>query len=121
MEFFNIGTGELVFLVLLAILLVGPKRAVELVQQGGRLMARLRREWMAVQRDVLSEVQALKEETLGAVEPSLREDLRRVAEETKALEKEVQAIGRPAGSQAPRGKGEAPLPQPVGPGEDMAG
>ncbi len=121
MDFFNIGTGELVFLVLLAILLVGPKRAVELMQQVGRLAARLRREWMAVQRDVLAEVEAIKKETLEAVEAPLGEDLRRLAEETKALEKEVLATREAARLGVPGGAAVAPPPEAVGPGENKAG
>jgi Sec-independent protein translocase protein TatA len=147
MDFFNVGTSELVFLVLLAILLVGPKRAVELVQQVRRLTIRLQREWAAVQQEVITEVQSLQQETLAAVGPSLQEDLRRMAEETKALEKEVLATagpslqedlrrmaegtkvlekevlatGGPVRPQSPGGAVSVPLPQPVGPGEDKAG
>jgi len=56
MDFLNIGSGEFVFLILLAILLVGPKRAVEWTQQASRFAARIRQEWLAVQRDVMREV-----------------------------------------------------------------
>jgi len=59
MDFLNIGSGELVFLILLAILVVGPKRAVELAQQAGRFVSSLRRQWYAVQRDLTAEVEAL--------------------------------------------------------------
>ncbi len=87
MDIFNIGTGELFFILVLAILLVGPRRAVELVQQIGRLMARLQREWRSVQQSVLTEVNALKEDTLAAVDPGLKE----IAEEVRALEQEALA------------------------------
>jgi len=59
MDFLNIGSGELVLLILLAILVVGPKRAVELAQQAGRFVSSLRRQWYAVQRDLTAEVEAL--------------------------------------------------------------
>ncbi|HID88223.1 MAG TPA: hypothetical protein EYP52_00730 [Anaerolineae bacterium] len=62
MEFFNIGSGELLFLVLLAILVVGPKRSVQLMQQAGRLLARLQQEWRTIQRDIMAEVQAVRDE-----------------------------------------------------------
>ncbi len=62
MEFFNIGTGELLFIALLAILVVGPKRSVQLMQQAGRLLARLQKEWRSIQRDILTEVQAVQNE-----------------------------------------------------------
>lgn len=73
MDFLNLGSGEFVFLILLAILLVGPKRAVEWVQQAGRFAARIRQEWLAVQRDVMREVQALSRETADALQPALQE------------------------------------------------
>ncbi|MFN3762017.1 MAG: hypothetical protein ACK4WK_02300 [Anaerolineae bacterium] len=73
MDFLNIGSGEFVFLILLAILLVGPKRAVEWVQQASRFAARIRQEWLAVQRDLAREVQALSRETTDAVRPILQE------------------------------------------------
>lgn len=59
MDFLNIGSGELALLILLAILVVGPKRAVELAQQAGRFVSSLRRQWSAVQRDLTAEVEAL--------------------------------------------------------------
>ena len=63
MEFLNIGSTELLFLLLIAILVVGPRRAAELASQGGRLMARLRREWNSVRRDLMVEVASLERET----------------------------------------------------------
>jgi sec-independent protein translocase protein TatB len=62
MEFLNIGSAELLFLLLIAILVVGPRRAAELASQGGRLMARLRREWNSVRRDIMVEVASLERE-----------------------------------------------------------
>lgn len=73
MDFLNLGSGEFVFLILLAILLVGPKRAVEWVQQANRFAARIRQEWLAVQRDVMKEVQALSRETADALQPARQE------------------------------------------------
>jgi sec-independent protein translocase protein TatB len=62
MEFLNIGSAELLFLLLIAILVVGPRRAAELASQSGRLMARLRREWNSVRRDLMAEVASLEQE-----------------------------------------------------------
>ncbi|MCX7855391.1 MAG: hypothetical protein N2556_05340 [Anaerolineae bacterium] len=73
MDFLNLGSGEFVFLILLAILLVGPKRAVEWIQQASRFAARIRQEWLAVQQDVVREVQALSRETADALQPVLKE------------------------------------------------
>lgn len=120
MDFFNIGTGELVFLVLLAILLVGPKRAVELVQQTGRFAARLQKEWRSVQRDVMAEVQALKVETLEATSPLPNEELQEMAAEVRAFQKRVAEIKDPA---QPAAAVEATVSPPgaLGVGQDRAG
>jgi|DewCreStandDraft_5_1066085.scaffolds.fasta_scaffold07175_4 sec-independent protein translocase protein TatB len=85
MDFLNLGSGEFVFLILLAILLVGPKRAVEWVQQAGRFATRIRQEWLAVQRDVMKEVQALSRETADALQPALKE----VAQEGQGVLQDV--------------------------------
>lgn len=75
MEFLNIGTGELLFLVLLAILVIGPRRTVELSRQAGRLLARLQTEWRNVQRELMTEMRSLEDEVSthvrGAVPPEL--------------------------------------------------
>lgn len=91
MDFLNIGSGEFVFLILLAILLVGPKRAVEWIQHASRFAARLQQEWRAVQRDVMREVRALQQETLSAVQPALQE----VAREGQALQQEAASTLQP--------------------------
>jgi Sec-independent protein translocase protein TatA len=84
MDFLNIGSGELVFLILLAILLVGPKRAVEWVQQASRFAARIRQEWLAVQRDVIREVQAIQQDTAAALRPTIQE----VSRDSQAVQQE---------------------------------
>lgn len=71
MDFLNVGSGELILLLLLAILVVGPKRAAELLQQTRQFVVRLRREWYAVQRDFMAEVDAYREEGLSADSPRL--------------------------------------------------
>ncbi len=92
MDFLNIGSGEFLFLILLAILLVGPRRAAEWVQQATRFAARLQQEWRAVQRDVLQELRTLQQETTQAVQPALREAREagaRVRQETQGALEEV--------------------------------
>lgn len=109
MDFLNVGSGELVFLVLLAILLVGPKKAVEWVQQASRFAARVRQEWLAVQRDVMREVQAIQQETANTLRPTLQEvardgqtvrqegaealqSLQEVAREIRAFQEQVTSL-----------------------------
>lgn len=126
MDFLNIGSGEFVFLILLAILLVGPKRAVEWVQQASRFAARLRQEWMAVQRDVMREVQALSRETTEALQPVLREATQEgqaawqeVAQSVRAFQdagREIRSAGEEGGAnEVP------PLPDVLEPTDDFAG
>lgn len=59
MEFLNIGGWELVLILLIAIVVLGPKQTVQLAQQAGRFLARLRRDWNEVRRDVIREIQEL--------------------------------------------------------------
>lgn len=72
MELFNIGPLELLFLLALAILVVGPQRAVELAGQLGRLLAGVRRNVNLVRSELR---QRLEEEAqpLREVEAALRE------------------------------------------------
>lgn len=93
MDFFNIGSGEILFIVLLAILLVGPKRAVEFLQQGSRLVGRLRKEWYGVQREVMAEVNAIQKETLGSTVQEIQTLGRELQSEIQELQKET--VGLP--------------------------
>ena len=73
MDFLNIGPSELVFVVLLAILVIGPKKTVEYGQQVGRWMIHLRRQWQEVQRDLMTEMRAIEKDVVSATsipEPS---------------------------------------------------
>jgi Sec-independent protein translocase protein TatA len=66
MDFLNVGPAELVFVVLLAILVIGPKKTVEYGQQLGRLLVHLRRQWQDVQRDLMTEVRAIERDVVSA-------------------------------------------------------
>lgn len=126
MDFLNLGSGEVVFLIVLAILLVGPKQAVEWVQQAGRFAARIRQEWMAVQRDVMREVQALSRETADALQPVLKEvgqegqgAFQEVTQSVQALQdarREITSLQEHLVS-----KGLPPLPDVLEPTDDFAG
>jgi Sec-independent protein translocase protein TatA len=125
MDFFNIGTGELVFLVVIAILVVGPKRAVALVQQAGRFAARMQKEWRSVQRDVMAEVEALKEETLGGAQADLHDELRDlelgVRAGLKSAQKETRAPRDPARKKTPAAAVDSTPRDIPGPTDDKAG
>lgn len=121
MDFLNVGSGELVLLLLLAILLVGPKRAVEWVQQASRFAARIRQEWLAVQRDVIREVQAIQQGTADALRPTLQE----IAQDTLAVQQEgaetVKSLQEVAREIRAFQEEVASLPQIPKPTDDLAG
>lgn len=73
---FNLGSGEFFLLIVLAILLVGPRRAVEWIQELSRFAARIRQEWLAAQRDLMQEIQALQRETVNNLQPAVQEVIR---------------------------------------------
>ncbi|GEM_PF-1188630 len=135
MDFLNLGSGEVFFLILLAILLVGPRRAVEWIQQAGRFAARLQQEWRAVQRDVMQEVQALQQETMRAVQPTLQDiarqgeslqretvgglqpSLREIAQEVRETQETIRSLSDPS-QVAPE---MSTLPNTLEPTDDFAG
>ena len=59
--FFNIGTGELMIIIVIAILVIGPKRMLELGQAVGRLTRRGREIWSEVMKTIQAELQDTKE------------------------------------------------------------
>jgi Sec-independent protein translocase protein TatA len=59
--FFNIGTGELMVIIIIAILVIGPKRMLELGQALGRLTRRGREIWNEVMKTIQAELQDTKE------------------------------------------------------------
>jgi Sec-independent protein translocase protein TatA len=71
MDFFNIGGLELVFLLALTVMLVGPQKAVELTNQIARFVASMRRTVNSVKDDLQSQ---LDEETadLKQIEQDVR-------------------------------------------------
>lgn len=99
MNAFNLGSGEFFLLIVLAILLVGPRRAVEWTQELSRFAARLRQEWLAAQRDLMLEIQALQKETANNLQPTFQEAIQEgqvlrseVAEAERALRDVSQRI-----------------------------
>jgi len=84
-SFFGIGTGELMVIIAIAILVIGPKRLLEIAQTLGRLTRRGRQIWNEVMKTIQAELQETKE----AVE--------QVAEGSSDLTAEIKATEREAG------------------------
>jgi len=94
MNFLNIGTGEFLFLILLAILLVGPGRTVQFLQQGRRLVTRVQEEWRSAQQVVEDEVKPVRDELLPvteAIRQGTRKGLDTFGQQVSALEREATA------------------------------
>jgi Sec-independent protein translocase protein TatA len=97
MNFFNIGTGEFLFLILLAILLVGPGRTVQFLQQGRRLVSRVQGEWRAAQQAVEDEVKPVRDELLPvteAIRQGTRKGMETLDQQFGALEREATTEAR---------------------------
>lgn len=77
---FDIGGPELLFLIVLALLVFGPRRLPQLGRQLGEQVARLRRNWSELQGSLEREV-AL-------------EDLKRAQQEMRSLQQEVRRARR---------------------------
>ncbi|MBN1810825.1 MAG: twin-arginine translocase TatA/TatE family subunit [Anaerolineae bacterium] len=105
--FFNIGTGELMIIIVIAILVIGPKRMLELGQAIGRLTQQGRRIWGEVMKTIQTELQDTKEavEEIAAGGSNLAAEVKATGQETgKALQKskaetfdmktELEEIGR---------------------------
>jgi Sec-independent protein translocase protein TatA len=105
--FFNIGTGELMIIIVIAILVIGPKRMLELGQSIGRLTRRGRQIWNEVMKTIQAELQDTKEavEEITAGGSDLAAEVKATGQETdKALQKgsagvfsmktELEEIGR---------------------------
>jgi Sec-independent protein translocase protein TatA len=105
--FFNIGTGELMIIIVIAILVIGPKRMLELGQALGRLTRRGREIWNEVMKTIQAELQDTKEavEEIASSGSNLVTEVKATGLETnKALQKskaetfdmktELEEIGR---------------------------
>jgi sec-independent protein translocase protein TatB len=60
-SFFGIGTGELMVIIAIAILVIGPKRLLEIAQTLGRLTRRGREIWSEVMKTIQTELQETKD------------------------------------------------------------
>lgn len=86
-SFFGIGTGELMVIIAIAILVIGPKRLLQIAQTLGRLTRRGREIWSEVLKTIQTELQETKE----AVVDEIAESGSDLSAEIKATEKETSA------------------------------
>jgi len=94
-SFFNIGPWELMVILAIAILLVGPKRVVEISRAIGRItsqMRKLSREFMGT---IQAELQAAERDTRRVLESAAGEERRPAASipaELQAVEREMRQV-----------------------------
>ena len=88
-SFFGIGTGELMVIIAIAILVIGPKRLLEIAQTLGRLTRRGREIWSEVMKTIQAELQETKD-AVGEIAESGGD----LSTEIKATEQQAsEAIG----------------------------
>lgn len=68
MNFLNVGTWELVFILIIAILVVGPERMVEMARSFGRLSRQLRKMSSEFTSTIQAEIAATERETRESIE-----------------------------------------------------
>jgi sec-independent protein translocase protein TatB len=105
-NFLNVGPWELTVIVVIAILLVGPKRMVEMARTIGRVSSQMRRissEFLGTIRDEVEAIeadahQALEDAELQATEQETRQVLESIGEDrrraTTSIKAELQAVER---------------------------
>ncbi len=95
MSFMNVGPWELSVILIIAILMIGPKRMVEIVRAIGRISARLRKISNEFMGTVQAELGAVEEETRQVMSGSgapLPAPLTNVAADIRSLGREVAQI-----------------------------
>ncbi|NLG28522.1 MAG: hypothetical protein GX557_11470 [Chloroflexi bacterium] len=112
MNIFGIGTGELLLIMIIAAMVVGPEQMVRLSRSAGRLLGRLRRETAGIQQefreaistfDEVTEVAAEARAALNDVQSEVQKagqdvqaaasDIKQVANETKAAAISAGTVG----------------------------
>jgi sec-independent protein translocase protein TatB len=76
-NFLNVGTWELMFILIIAILVVGPERMVEMARSFGRLSRQLRKMSNEFTNTIQAELSATERETresIGDVVDSITQD-----------------------------------------------
>ncbi|MBN1177628.1 MAG: hypothetical protein JXD18_00320 [Anaerolineae bacterium] len=116
MEFLNVGSGEFIFILLIAILVIGPQRTVQLARQAGQILGRLKGQLAAFQQQFSEEIRSLEEVKAAVSEPMLD-----INKEARAINREVAAAarGRPLEASPAPGPDTQPAPLQDTPDESV--
>jgi sec-independent protein translocase protein TatB len=96
---FGIGPMELLVIILVALLVLGPKRLPEVMKMMGRMLAELRKTADEVKKEII------EQEDMKDIQESLREisDVPRLVQ--RQLEKEVEELAREEAAKKKEGEG----------------
>ena len=96
MNFFNIGTAELLLIFIIALIVVGPRRLPEIARSLGKIMSDLRRMSQEFTTQMAQELNAPAEE-LSEVKEELKtpaKELSGIAKELRGTTKELSEIAK---------------------------
>lgn len=102
MNFLNVGPWELTVILVIAILVVGPKRMVEIVRAIGQTVSQMRRLSGEFLGAITSEIQAAEQETresLESIAAGTRETIGSIPDEVQATEQEARQALEEAGEE----------------------
>lgn len=85
MNFFNIGTAELILIFIIALIVVGPRRLPEIGREIGRILSDLRKMSQEFTTDLTRELEAPAKE-LTEITRELEASTKELAEMTRELE-----------------------------------
>ena len=99
MNFLGIGTGELILILIIAAMVVGPERMVELSRTAGRLLGKLRRETDGITKEfreaisTFDDVNQVANEAKSAL-GDLSAEVTQASQEVKQTTQEIQQVAK---------------------------
>ncbi len=109
MNFFNIGPGELLFILVIALIIFGPGKLPEVAKGLGKAVGDFRRASQGLTDDLTRELNAATTESKQALEPSptempSREETHAPADDTQGAQSPAPAVETAAPSSAAEAK-----------------
>ena len=123
MDFFGIGTPELILILLIFFIFFGPSKLPEIARSVGKIMrefkkasAEMNRNLQEMSEEIKNETEDKKTDGSVSVKESLTLDLKEVADDVSSISKEVNAAvgsfsgGNKESVQAPDARNDSPRP-----------
>ncbi len=105
MGFMGIGTGELVVILALAALLVGPEKMVKFARDAGRLLARLRQETQGLRGEFAEALDLDVDDTI--------DEIKQIGQEAQDIKSEIEGAMDFTGRAKPRAERPTPGARPM--------